>query len=116
MLTPQEIEVWYILPAIRRELALKLKATDMNQKQIAEIMDITPAAISQYIHNKRAHKLCVNINKEIISNATKDIIKNPNNYAKIIQDILKKIANKTTICKVHKSVEKVTHCCGLCEK
>jgi len=116
MLTPQEIEVWYILPAIRRELALKLKDKNISQKRIAEIMDITPAAVSQYIHNKRAHNLCVCINKEVISEASEQIIKNPNNYAKVIQNVLKKIANKTTICKVHKSIEKVTHCCGLCKK
>ena len=52
---PQEIEVWYIIPALRREL-VKSMITDLklNQKQVAKIMGLTEAAISQYLHSKRA--------------------------------------------------------------
>ncbi len=113
MLTPQEIEVWYILPALRREIAMKLKESGMTQKDIAAIMDITPAAVSQYIHNKRAKKLDFKINQEIINNAVKEITDNSKDYAEIIQDSLKQLDK--LVCKIHKKIEKVHTCCGLCK-
>ena len=114
MLTPQEIEVWYVLPKIRSAIALELKQKGIAQKKIAEIMDITPAAISQYLHNKRAKKIDFEIDKKIIKNATKKIINNPKNYNEILQEILKN--SKHIICKIHKKIEKVNTCCGLCKK
>jgi len=114
MLTPQEIEVWYILPALRREIAIKLKESGMNQKSIAAIMDITPAAISQYVHNKRAKKLEFKIDQNIIDNAVKRITNNSKVYTEVIQDSLKQLSE--LICKIHKKIEKVHTCCGLCKK
>jgi uncharacterized protein len=51
---PQEIEVWYIIPALRREVAKSLIEIGLSQKQTAEKMDITEAAVSQYLSSKRA--------------------------------------------------------------
>jgi predicted transcriptional regulator len=51
---PQEIEVWYVLPAIRKELAKALVASHgTTQKQAAELLGVTEAAISQYLTSKR---------------------------------------------------------------
>ncbi|MFH1328275.1 MAG: hypothetical protein ABIH76_05470, partial [Candidatus Bathyarchaeota archaeon] len=52
--TPQEIEVWYVLPALRREFAKAFLETGMKQKDIAKIMEINEPAISQYLKAKRA--------------------------------------------------------------
>lgn len=114
MLTPQEIEVWYVLPKIRSAIALELKNKGIAQKKIAEIMDITPAAISQYLHNKRAKKIDFNIDKKVIDNGVKKIINNPKNYTEVLQEALKN--SKHIICKIHKKIEKVNTCCGLCKK
>ena len=55
---PQEIEVWYIIPAIRREMAQVLvKKHKLRQKQIARILGITEAAVSQYLSKKRGQQL-----------------------------------------------------------
>ena len=55
---PQEIEVRYILPAIRRDFAkILVKEKEKSQKEAADILDITEAAVSQYIHNKRAKEV-----------------------------------------------------------
>ncbi|MFA5084641.1 MAG: transcriptional regulator [Candidatus Paceibacterota bacterium] len=55
---PQEIEVWYVIPAVRRELARILaEKHDMKQKDIAALLGITEAAVSQYVHNKRASEI-----------------------------------------------------------
>src|SRR3989338_7122887 len=55
---PQEIEVRYIIPAIRRELAsIFIKEHKLNQKEAAKLLGLTEAAISQYQHSKRAKEV-----------------------------------------------------------
>ncbi|WP_432645618.1 transcriptional regulator [Methanobrevibacter sp.] len=53
MKPPCEIVVWYVIPAIRSELAKELLNLGMKQKEVSEIMDITQPAVSQYITDKR---------------------------------------------------------------
>lgn len=53
MKMPCELIVWYVLPAIRRDLAAALKRKGMAQKEIAEKLGITPAAVSQYAKARR---------------------------------------------------------------
>ena len=53
MKPPCEIVVWYVIPAIRSELAKELLNLGMKQKDISKLMDITQPAVSQYITDKR---------------------------------------------------------------
>ncbi|WP_305554657.1 transcriptional regulator [Methanobrevibacter sp. V74] len=53
MKPPCEIVVWYVIPAIRSELAKELLNLDMKQKDVSKLMDITQPAVSQYITDKR---------------------------------------------------------------
>lgn len=53
MKPPCEIVVWYVIPAIRSELAKELLNLGMKQKDVSVIMDITQPAVSQYITDKR---------------------------------------------------------------
>ena len=76
---PQEVEVLYLLPAIRRELAIAMKKTGMEQKKIAELLCVTEPAVSQYFSSKRAQK--IKFTKEILGK---------------IQVSAEKIKNKTT--------------------
>jgi predicted transcriptional regulator len=116
MYTPQELEVWYILPALRREIAIELKNNGLTQKDIASIMDITASAVSQYFHNKRAKNINFEIDKQIVLTAVKKILANKDDYARVIRESLQKISDKKLICKFHKSLEEVNKCCGLCRK
>jgi len=51
---PCEKIIWQILPAIRKELAKSLmEKYGLNQRQVAEILEISPAAVCQYLSNKR---------------------------------------------------------------
>lgn len=67
MKPPCEIVVWYVIPAIRSELAKELLNLGMRQKDVSEIMDITQPAVSQYITDKRGSgiKLDDNVRKMI---------------------------------------------------
>ncbi|MCJ7817799.1 MAG: hypothetical protein MUP60_03010 [Candidatus Thorarchaeota archaeon] len=67
---PQEVEVWYVLPAIRRELAkvMKTKAVlrvgeeskqkehKITQKEIAKMLGVTEPAITQYLLKNKGRR------------------------------------------------------------
>ncbi|MDD3492777.1 MAG: transcriptional regulator [Candidatus Thermoplasmatota archaeon] len=51
---PCEVITWYVLPAIRRELASRLiRSHGCSQKEAAHLLGLTDAAVSQYIARKR---------------------------------------------------------------
>lgn len=50
----QEVDIWYIIPAIRREMARIMVCQKMKQREIAKILHVTDAAVSQYMSSKRA--------------------------------------------------------------
>jgi len=55
---PQEIEVWYIIPAIRRQLSMCLiNDHHVTYERVGKLLGITKAAVSQYLKNKRAAKI-----------------------------------------------------------
>lgn len=101
---PQEIEVWYIIPAIRRELAKILTNNQgFTQEKAADILGVSKAAVCQYIHNKRAIKVKFpkTIRKEIEKSA-KILAENPKNALKEIlrlMDLIKKTKCSCDICK-----------------
>lgn len=73
-LLPSEIQVWYVLPVIRKELARVLvKEKNVTQKEAAAILGITEAAVSQYLNDKRGNDvdLTVAIKREIELSAEK---------------------------------------------
>ena len=59
LLQPQEIEVFYVLPALKRYLSIYMKENGLNQSEIAIMLDLEKAAVSQYINNKRGNKIHV---------------------------------------------------------
>ncbi|HIQ50986.1 MAG TPA: hypothetical protein EYH54_03355 [Nautiliaceae bacterium] len=48
-----EIITWYALPAIRKEISYILKKKKFRVTEISHLLDITPAAVSQYLYSKR---------------------------------------------------------------
>ncbi|MEX0920126.1 MAG: hypothetical protein WDZ69_00915 [Candidatus Pacearchaeota archaeon] len=55
---PQEIETWYIIPAIRREISISLsKDYGVSYQNIGVLLGISKAAVSQYLRKKRASKI-----------------------------------------------------------
>jgi len=99
---PQEVEVWYIIPAIRRDLSKHLvRDHKISYEKVGKLLGLTKAAISQYLKNKRAAKIKLHpkIDKEIIKSANK-IIKNKSDSIKEIIRILKIIREKKLHCEV----------------
>lgn len=111
---PQEIEVWYILPAIRRELVLALKEMGKAQKEIAKLLNITEAAVSQYTTEKRGTEIIFPEEiKGFIRKAAKEI-KDAASAFHQIQKISEHIKHSKVLCKLHAQVEGNLKGCDVC--
>jgi predicted transcriptional regulator len=51
---PQAIELYYLIPFLRKQLAIALMKKGLKQKEVAGLLSLTPSAISQYLSGKRA--------------------------------------------------------------
>jgi len=114
VMQPQEIEVFYIIPAIRSHLARYMKESGKSQKDIAELFGLRESTISQYITKKRA---TLNIDKSIQEKIKKLAakIKKPLDTITAIQEILEEIKRKQCICNIHRQVaSKIPHNCKAC--
>ena len=87
---PQEIEVWYIIPSIRKEFSKVLvKKHKLTLEKAGNILGVSKAAVSQYLKKKRARlvKIPSNIRKEIEISADK-LVKNEDKALEEIENLL----------------------------
>lgn len=115
---PQEIEVRYILPAIRKELArVFVREKNLSQKQTAKLLDVTDAAISQYLSDKRGNEVV--FTEGIISEIriSADRIISDKSKTNLIGEIYR-ISNLTNVrqilCDIHRSQSKELENCNVC--
>lgn len=117
MKQPQEIEVWYILPSLRKGLAKELVKLGMKQKDVASLLDVTEAAISQYFKAKRAKGITFNKKiKERINLAAKRIYHDKELFTKEIQDLCALIKKENILCEIHKKNDNIPKECDICFK
>jgi len=116
LLHPQEVEVFYLLPAIRRELTVFMKAQGKWQKEIARLLGVTEPAISQYVSEKRASDVSFpkTIKTEIKLAAKR--IKNQETLYREVQRILLLCRKARLICKVHEKLGLSPKNCTACFK
>ena len=112
LLLPQEIETFYVIPSLRRQLALCLKEKGMKQKDIAQLLGIDTAAVSQYLSAKRGSKITFEgkVMEEIQASA--GAIKDHYSYLRETQRLLRVIRETNTLCQIHKQFSPVP---GNCE-
>ncbi len=112
---PQELEVFFILPTIRKNLAKSLHELGLGQRRIAELLHLTEPAISQYLNNRRAKKeipLTPEMQKEIKLVARR--LQKENNIMKEIQHLLKKMREQRITCKLCQSYLNTKEDCKIC--
>ncbi len=118
MKPPCEMVVWYVIPAIRSELAKDLLALGMKQKKISELMDITQPAISQYITDKRGSGIKFNDDiNDLIKDFAKDLYDEKATKLDIIPrtcQICRKIKAEDVLCQIHKEKGDVGFDCQAC--
>ncbi|MCR4285234.1 MAG: transcriptional regulator [archaeon] len=107
-LLSQEIEVWYIIPAIRKELArLLTKKYELSYEKAGNILGISKAAISQYLSNKRANKIKLSNETKIeVEKSAKIVFENPKMAVTEMQKILKFMKDSKSSCEVCKKYNK----------
>ena len=111
---PQEIEVRYILPAIRKQLTIALAKKGLKQKEVAEKLNLTPAAVSQYLSEKRGTTSFPESVKKEINNSTKLILENKSTPHKELYKISNMIKKTSTICDIHRLYDNVPKNCEVC--
>ncbi|MEM2121485.1 MAG: transcriptional regulator [Candidatus Woesearchaeota archaeon] len=113
---PQEVEVWYILPMIRRNLAKELLNLGLKKSEIAKKLGITKAAVSHYVYDKRGDSARIKGFKKEIKRSAKNIIEG---YCvtREIQKLCMLIRKKGLLCKVHKNYDSnIRGNCNFCQK
>lgn len=115
---PQEIEVWYILPALRREFAkVFIKEHKLNQKRVAELLQITEAAVSQYISGKRASQ--VRFGKDVLAEirkSAKRVVKGDVQLFTELERISKHLTVKQVVCEMCRTSNAGLGECNVCFK
>lgn len=114
---PQEIEVWDVLPAIRKAFAqIFVHEHRLSQKKTAALLQLTEPAVSQYLQDKRARNLILDesIRNEIKISAKKII----SNNALLFRE-LRRICDldevKKVVCHLHRcNNTKIPVDCDVC--
>ncbi len=111
LLHPQEIETFYVLPTLRRYIALGLKERGMKQKDIAQLLGISSASISQYNSTKRGHQ--VKFPQEIVDEIKKAVglITDRFTYFQQTQHLLYVIREQKVLCQIHMQFSDVPALC-----
>ena len=111
LLHPQEIETFYVLPTLRRYIALGLKERGMKQKDIAQMLGISSASISQYTSTKRGHQIQFPL--EIIEEIRKAVLKITDRftYFQQTQHLLYVIREQKVLCQIHMQFSDVPALC-----
>ena len=116
-LMPQELEVWYLLPSLRKEIAKTLvNEYELSQKKVAEIFGMTESAVSQYLKSKRANELKFS-NQELaeIKKYADKIMQDKKNYHSHLFELSKKMRGTKSLCELHKKRDSsLRKDCSLC--
>ena len=112
ILQPQEIEVFYIIPALRKYLAIEMKKLGYKQKYTAELLGIESAAISQYSSKKRGSKIQFDdfVVLEIAESAKR--IKDTLSYLEEMQRLIRVVKMSGSLCKIHKRISGIPEQCN----
>jgi predicted transcriptional regulator len=107
MMLPQEIEVWYVLPAIRSEMCKELIGKGLTQRKTAALFGLTEAAVSQYLTNKRAGKVAFKAQFLTELKSVCEMIKEGKMTAyEGLQILCREFRQSGQICAIHRKLEK----------
>ncbi len=113
---PQELEIWYLIPALRCELTkIFISEFKLNQKQVSKILGITESAVSQYLSSKRGNELKFS-KKEIkeIKKTAQKILKSKKTTEEFYK-LCMKLRGTESLCALHRKNDKsITKNCDLC--
>ena len=105
---PQEIEVWYLLPSVRKELArCFVNDFKLKQKEAADLLGITEAAVSQYLKSKRGTEIKFSkVEKAKIKKAAHSILADRQNVMEYLYSLCSEFRGAPSLCRIHKKYDK----------
>lgn len=117
-LLPSELEAKVVIPSLRRDLSAKLSERGLKQTEIAEALNITQSAVSQYLKSKRAKRDIIFNDKveDMLEEAIERIV-NSNHDDASLKELIKicnYLRESQEICRIHRAVEDVSEDCDLC--
>ncbi|MBI4439953.1 transcriptional regulator [Candidatus Woesearchaeota archaeon] len=117
-LMPQEIEVWYIIPAVRKELVKAMRSMGLQQKEIAAKLGITEPAVSQYLGEKRGSEVKFGKTLQLhIGKEAEKIVNGSRSPMEVIHDITSMLGVKKIMCDLHRGKsKKIQGKCDICFK
>lgn len=104
LIFPQEIEVWYVLPAIRKQLAVELVKGGLTQSQVSQLLDCSRASITQYIKKQRGQEILNQKIKLEIKNSSSLIINKKSSVFQEVMRINQLVKNTGLLCQLHKKL------------
>jgi hypothetical protein len=116
-LMPQEVELWYVIPALRRQLAkVFVGKHNMTQRKAAQLLGITEAAASQYLSAKRGKDVkFTKTDMAEIEKTAQAIIDSEGDALKHVYKLCKTLRGSKTICDLHRHKDKgVPEDCDIC--
>jgi uncharacterized protein len=116
---PQELEVWYLIPALRKEFAkIFIKDYKLKQKEVAKYLRITEAAVSQYLKSKRGSE--IKFSKEAlaeIKKSAKEVIEKKEDMIKELYNLCISLKKSKAMCDFHRMQDKkIPKNCDVCLK
>lgn len=112
---PQEVELWYVLPAIRSGIAKELAKLGLKQREIAKKLSITESAVSQYVKGKRAKD--ADLGREIeseIALSAKGLGNGKTNITRESVRLCNLIRKSGALCKIHRMHSCESESCEVC--
>ena len=118
MRVPCQITQWYLLPAISAEMVKELKKNGVKQAEIARLLGVTPAAVSQYVKGKRGKRVTLppEIQKKISVSARKISTNGiaDEDLSREICELCIQARKARAVCEFHKKLGYADKNCTLC--
>ncbi|MFQ5815481.1 MAG: transcriptional regulator [Candidatus Hydrothermarchaeaceae archaeon] len=116
MKSPCELVVWYVLPSIKSDLTKELINRGMSQKDVASMLGLTEAAVSQYVKGKRGGKIQLEEGaKDAIGKLADEIV--AGGQLNLITEVCRvcgRVKADRTLCGPHMEYELVPKGCDAC--
>jgi predicted transcriptional regulator len=111
---PQEIEVWYLLPSIRKELVSEMFKRGLKQREIAKKLEISDSSVSLYQSKKRGED--IKFSEKVKNKITKSVdrILQGGSVTKELINICELAKKELVLCGLHKKYGDVKGKCEIC--
>jgi|SRR3989338_7312881 len=110
----QELEVWYVIPSIRREITIAMNSSGLKQTEIAKRLGVTKAAVNQYLSGKRGNEIKLTKTLKENINQAAGSINNELDSIRYIQYLLNLSRKEKIVCNIHRTLKKELNGCNAC--